>query len=104
MGVKSNSSTVALADVMLMPAAASVASSAASPVQAALPSSRSEVLGPAALSAFPVLKTTPVCIGNDAFVLVKKPIPLTDPKLDPVRHVMLVAETQGELINTLLTN
>src|SRR6476660_4395905 len=70
-GVKSNSSTVAFVDVIVMPAAANVASSDASPVHEDAPSLSIVVFGPCALTALPVLNTTPDCIGNPELVLVK---------------------------------
>ena len=69
--VKSNSRTVAFVEFMLIPAAASVASKSASPVQAVDPSSNRVVLGPTAFRASPVLSITPAVIGKFGLVLVK---------------------------------
>ncbi len=103
-GVKSNSKTEAFVDVIGIPAAASVASKLASPVQDDDPSFNIELFGPGVLVALPVLKITPLCIGKFEFVFWKNPIPFEEPKFVPVLQVMFVAETQGELINTLFTN
>ena len=104
MGVKSNSKTEAFVDVIEIPAAAIVASKFVSPIQVGEPSFKSVVLGPGAFNILPVLKITPLCIGKLEFVFWKKPIPFEEPKSVPVLQVMLVADTQGELINTLFTN
>lgn len=103
-GVKSNSSTVAFTELIVMPAAAKVACKVASPVQADEPSLSIEVFGPTAFSALPVLRITPDCIGKPGLVFVKYPIPLDELKLVPVRHVTFVASTQGELIRMLFTS
>lgn len=103
-GVKSNSKTVAFDEVIGIPAAAKVASNELSPVHATDPSFSKAVFGPAAFIALPVLSTTPLAIGKLGLVFWKKPIPFEEPKLVPVRQVMFVADTHGELINTLLTS
>jgi hypothetical protein len=103
-GVKSNSKTVAFLETMVIPEAANVASKFESPSQEVEPSLRIEVFGPDAFVALPVLITTPLCIGKFGFVFWKYPIPLDEPKFVPVLQEILVAETQGELINTLFTN
>ena len=59
----------------MIPAAKSVASKSASPVQEAFPSLSRLVFGPDALAAFPVLRITPLDNGKAGFVLSKCPIP-----------------------------
>ena len=103
-GVKSNSKTVALVEFIVIPDWANVLSKLESPGQLAFPSFSSVAFGPTALVTLPVLRITPDFMGNLGFVFWKKPIPFTEPKLLPVRVVTFVADTQGELIKTELTN
>ena len=103
-GVKSNSRTVAFVDTIGIPAAAKVASKLASPVHSAEPSSNLLIFGPGELKMSPVLKITPLAIGNVGLVFSKKPIPFVEPKSVPVRHVIFVALIHGLLINILFTN
>ena len=70
-GVKSNSNTVAFLDDIIMPAAAKVFSKLVSPVHEASPSFNKLAFGPIALVTFPVLNTTPLCIGKFGFVFEK---------------------------------
>ncbi|MNT14716.1 hypothetical protein D3C72_1497310 [compost metagenome] len=71
-GTKSNSRTVALTEFMVIPAAASTFSKSVSPTHAGVfPSLRIEVLGPGALLASPVVKTTPLLIGKFGLVFWK---------------------------------
>src|SRR6218665_651068 len=67
-GVKSNSKTVAFLEAMWMPAAANVFSKSVSPSQSVEPSFKRESLGPGVFKIFPVLKTTPLCIGKFGLV------------------------------------
>ena len=103
-GVKSNSRIEALIEFIEIPDCNKVLSKLKSPGQLGAPSFSIEVLGPAEWVTSPVLNMTPACIGKFGLVLLKYPIPFDEAKFVPVFQVMFVAETQGELINTVFTN
>ena len=104
MGVKSNSKIEALTEFIGIPDCAKVFSRLESPGQFTEPSLRAVVFGPTAFATSPVLKITPDCIGKFGLAFWKNPIPFDEPKLVPVFQVMFVADTQGELINTVFTS
>ena len=110
-GLKSNSNIEALFEFITVPVPANtISSSSVSPVQSGgkppKPSLKGVMVlfGPGTLAAFPVDKTIPSSKGNSELLLLKYPIPLTEPKFVPVEVVILVTLAQVVFKNTSSIN